>query len=329
MVPLFKIHVEAKIIEPEVVKTEKWTTSYFIDDDMETLYPYVQCEADIYNDGTIKFYMWNTHEWNGFTTYEHNLCICGTHIFYDEDSIPYQYYFGKRDDSGIHFEQGMLDNTILEDGIVPNDINNEKVVNLFLNSFSYKPCSYELELYDCPIPETIGVIGKKDSFKTFPIFIDMVKNISLPKFSEYYSTKNNPIVRFTLKPKTEPIKQYDFKLYGHGITITPELLSGSVIATPEPSEQEKRIAELEEQNKILIEQNNQLEAEIDRINEENNHLSFENDRLEYEVKSLKSQLDSILVGDLNSDGSIDILDAIVIRRFLAGTIEELPYKGGE
>ena len=64
----FSFGAGAKVIEPEIVKTESWTTSYYIDDDMDTLYPYIQCEADIYNDGTIKLYMWNTHEWDGFAT---------------------------------------------------------------------------------------------------------------------------------------------------------------------------------------------------------------------------------------------------------------------
>ena len=65
----------AKVIEPEIVKTETWTTSYYIDDDMETLYPYIDCQADIYNDGTIKVYFWNTHEWDGFATVSHNITI--------------------------------------------------------------------------------------------------------------------------------------------------------------------------------------------------------------------------------------------------------------
>ena len=62
------ISVNAKVIEPEIVKTETWTTSYYIDDDIETLYPYIDCQADIYSDGTIKVYFWNTHEWDGFDT---------------------------------------------------------------------------------------------------------------------------------------------------------------------------------------------------------------------------------------------------------------------
>ncbi len=67
------MQAQAKVIEPEVVKTERWTTSYYIDDDIDTLYPYIQCEADIYNDGTIWLYMWNTHEWDGFATVSHTV----------------------------------------------------------------------------------------------------------------------------------------------------------------------------------------------------------------------------------------------------------------
>ena len=71
----FNLTANAKVIEPEIVKTETWTTSYFIDDDMETLYPYIDCQADIYNDGTVKVYFWNTHEWDGFATVKHTVTI--------------------------------------------------------------------------------------------------------------------------------------------------------------------------------------------------------------------------------------------------------------
>ena len=39
---LVPISVNARVIEPEIVKTETWTTSYYIDDDIETLYPYIE-----------------------------------------------------------------------------------------------------------------------------------------------------------------------------------------------------------------------------------------------------------------------------------------------
>lgn len=68
----------AKVIEPEIVKTETWTTSYYIDDNIETLYPYIDCQADIYNDGTVKVYFWNTHEWDGFDSFTHTATMLST-----------------------------------------------------------------------------------------------------------------------------------------------------------------------------------------------------------------------------------------------------------
>jgi hypothetical protein len=69
------LEATAKVIEPEIVHTETWTTSYFIDDDMDTFYPYIDCQADIYNDGTMTVYYWNTHEWDGFATVSHKATI--------------------------------------------------------------------------------------------------------------------------------------------------------------------------------------------------------------------------------------------------------------
>ena len=74
----FNLTANAKVIEPEIVKTETWTTSYYIDDDMETLYPYIDCQADIYNDGTVKVYFWNTHEWDGFDSFTHTATMLST-----------------------------------------------------------------------------------------------------------------------------------------------------------------------------------------------------------------------------------------------------------
>ena len=45
--------VTAKVIEPEIVKTEKWTTSYEWNNKN---YPFLNVEADIYSDGIIYIY---------------------------------------------------------------------------------------------------------------------------------------------------------------------------------------------------------------------------------------------------------------------------------
>ena len=59
--------VEAKVLEPEVIKTETWEASYFIDDDYETLYPYLKCIFNVYSNGSINFRVYNTHEFDGFS----------------------------------------------------------------------------------------------------------------------------------------------------------------------------------------------------------------------------------------------------------------------
>ena len=67
--------------------------------------------------------------------------------------------------------------------------------------------------------------------------------------------------------------------------------------------------------------------------EQNNKLIDEKQKFENKISDLESKLAAIPnTGDLNCDNIIDILDAIILRRFLAGTIDELPYipnKGGE
>ena len=88
----FNLTANAKVIEPEIVKTETWTTSYYIDDDIETLYPYIDCQADIYNDGTVKVYFWNTHEWDGFATVKHTVTMID-YMPVRVDSVEYSFKY--------------------------------------------------------------------------------------------------------------------------------------------------------------------------------------------------------------------------------------------
>lgn len=74
------ISVEAKIIEPEIVSSETWMCSYYVSapepiSDLTGDYPYLACKCDIYSDGTIEFYCWNTHEWNSFV-YDPDVIVC-------------------------------------------------------------------------------------------------------------------------------------------------------------------------------------------------------------------------------------------------------------
>lgn len=67
------IQASAKVIEPQICHTETWTMDYLIDNDPEQAYPYLECTADVYQDGTVIVYYYNTHDWEGFATFKHTV----------------------------------------------------------------------------------------------------------------------------------------------------------------------------------------------------------------------------------------------------------------
>lgn len=239
----------AKVIEPEVVKTEKWTTSYYIDDDIDTLYPYIQCEADIYNDGTIKLYMWNTHEWDGFATVSHRVTVYEP-IFVSQLGFVYCAKYGG--------------NPVI-DGKELTSVNyrlNEPIDDIPINFISGK--------YTYQIDNTRSIFGVwwDGNGKTFYSFspnsgshgytasVSRISIVSSLAKLGYYSSRNG--CSYTFKPTEDPTETYNFRLFGHDITITPELLSENIVSEPILTEQEQYIKQLEEENKKLKEQLNLL-----------------------------------------------------------------------
>lgn len=91
--------VEAKVIEPEVIKTETWEASYFIDDDYETLYPYLKCIFNVYSNGNINFRVYNTHEFDGFSNIYNDVVFP-----YTNDSYTDNYYKEVNDDTSTNSE---------------------------------------------------------------------------------------------------------------------------------------------------------------------------------------------------------------------------------
>ena len=91
-----------------------------------------------------------------------------------------------------------------------------------------------------------------------------------------------------MKLYTSAVIDYElnFRLFGHDITITPELLSGNIIAEPELTEQEKYIKQLEEENA-------RLKASITNTN---------------------------LFGDINGDNLVDVADAQMILNYYVYTL---------
>ncbi|MBP0988572.1 MAG: hypothetical protein J6S92_09865 [Oscillospiraceae bacterium] len=249
------VPANAKVIEPEVVKTDSWTTSYYIDDDVDTLYPYIQCEADIYNDGTIKLYMWNTHEWGGSSPIKQNVTFCQ----YTRDS-------SKISDSDFDFYRNLLQGDGFFDGssvhILNPDAENEAAMKIDRN---LHPTAYTIEMN-----HQLETILGYDTCGNSPIvslhcqylwtdpepqpeqisFSCPSVAIALAKMKVYGHAESDNLLA-TYRPITEARNTYYFRLFGHDITITPELLSGNIVAEPELTEQERQIKKLEEENKAL------------------------------------------------------------------------------
>lgn len=285
----FSISVSAKVIEPEFVKTESWTTSYYIDDDMDTLYPYIQCEADIYNDGTIKLYMWNTHEWDGFATVVHSVTV--TQTIPSKKEIVDNIISLRYDTDGRFNPSG--DNPVPDGfGDAWRDADYSYYDNLYementRTQFwtekyqTYDTCSpfsrYHPYYAIAEIESTKGVTGNK----VYRPYLECY----LPKLSS--RTERDTIKpELVFKPTEDATGTYKFRLFGHDITITPELLSGNIISEPELTEQEKYIKQLEEENA-------RLKASITNPN------SF---------------------GDINGDSLVDVADAQMILNYYVYTL---------
>lgn len=260
-------NANAKVIEPEVVKTEKWTTSYYIDDDIDTLYPYIQCEADIYNDGTIKLYMWNTHEWDGFATVSHKITLtCSDTV--SDSSLVYSEKYGGVDFVLIYGEPRESESIspayyrYKDKGSVDH---NKRLDKSVLDSYdiSYISASYD-GVYVGGYPSIFGSGGQTEFILSLQTAIGSYGEVishttyrlPLPKMS--YRDSRPEDYTWILSPREDPTGTYNFRLFGHDITITPELLSENIVSEPVLTEQEQYIKQLEEENKKLKAQLNLL-----------------------------------------------------------------------
>ena len=99
----------------------------------------------------------------------------------------------------------------------------------------------------------------------------------------------------TFTPKNEISDAHDFRLFGHDITITPELLSGNVVATPQLTEQEKYIQQLEAENAALKAENEKLKKQL-------------------------SSLSGSLFCDVNQDGIVGVEDAQLVLMYYTETV---------
>ena len=290
MFNVFSFNVSAKVIEPEIIKTESWTTSYFIDDDIETLYPYIQCEADIYNDGTIKLYMWNTHEWDGFATVQHDIELYNTQPLNYLDTIAQLMINGYTiDQSGDKIE------------LTETEMNNR----IFSDRVSTFPHTYNKRSYNYASRNELvygfGYCDDMNCHKEINVFIDhdgngydsvlheyhcfMVYKKSLPNVG-VFSNRQKIGYEFNPTKETDLTKPQQFRLFGHNITITPDLLSGNIVASSTQS------------------------TEIENLTKQVEKLQKENKEIKTKLNTLTNE-----IADVNRDGKIDLADALTTLQY--------------
>lgn len=294
----------AKVIEPEVVKTEKWTTSYYIDDDIDTLYPYIQCEADIYNDGTIKLYMWNTHEWDGFATVSHTATIIQTEPI-TQNSMVYCFHNGvPYTDDGGRTCFPCIGNYATTDYSKYKDID----------------ISYYSDKYSCIERSFWGTAYKYLNYYRSNSSYSSVSSCSIP-YRRYngalpemsFLTARNYYPHLTFNPKEDPTGTYNFRLFGHDITITPELLSGNIVATPS-DDGYKTITYNNGSSASKI----KTDTDVSDIQEYIDKLEAENALLRQENTELKNKINLLATGtygDVNGDTVVDVQDAQIILAY--------------
>ena len=287
---LVPISVNARVIEPEIVKTETWTTSYYIDDDIETLYPYIDCQADIYNDGTVKVSFWNTHEWDGFATVSHDITLVNS-LPFSTDSP--EYAFKNHIEYDNHYPCLSIDNNTCDYSFFDKQ------------DISFYPKEYIRYKYNQP------VFDYRSEIK----YYTSTQNGNTWTRTLYYYKERCPLAKLsttykynvTYIPQVDIVNSYEFRILGHSFTITPELLSGNVVAEPQLSETEQKIKN--------------LEVKISNLETENAKLKSENEQL---LNMLKSQ-GNRAYGDMDNNGFVDGRDATILLTYYAKT--SVGYRG--
>lgn len=264
----------AKVIEPEICHVETWTTSYYIDEDKDTLYPYIDCKAEVYNDGKVVVSYWNTHEWDGFATVKHDVTILGTYPF-PSNSMEYSFKKGE-----VYSKDGSNYIPLNEDGKKDYNYWNDIDLNYYPSDYS---TSYRFwgGTQFCAIgykyTKGNGVLNNSIPYPSY--------KVALPELPV------NEINKITFTPEKDVTTTYEFYIFEHILEVTPEMLRGSTIATPQLEPAEKTIKEL--RTKV-----SELEEQVRTLSEENENLK---------VRKLY---------DFNGDDVVNTLDLVCFIKYL-------------
>lgn len=345
----------AKVIEPEVVKTEKWTASYFIDDGSDTLYPYVECQANIYNDGTLDVIYCNTHDWDGFSTVSHYIVFPYT--------LPFEFNCERYNNVKSILEVGKYKESD------PHSDSSYVLNRCYISDFTLNEKLFDLSYYPKEYSQTVSSsfanyitdtdrwgTYQMDGFHSYDVTCELdsyyqgKKSTGFGSYTKVYisttyhcalcdlPTKEKRMWHIKFTPKVDPTETYNFRLFGHDITITPEILSGNIVSEPVLTEQEQYIKQLEEENKklkeqlnnpytgyITVEQNNGTAAERFPVTVYSDGRTETTEEFQNYINSLNVKIEQLMnrinlvsngsCGDIDGDGNISVEDAQLLLQY--------------
>ena len=305
---LDSVRVESAVIEPEIVKTETWTASYIVSDSEYTHeYPYVEVTAYIFNDGYVSVIGRNTHEWNGFRTYTQEVWM--------KQTVPY------RTDSREY---------LLKTNEYCADMHTSyylcKGDYLTFIDMSYYPYKYSEVTYsnNRVANWNSGIMRQSGAVHNYKYAYTYEENsrygyegyVAYPTSKMYLCDLevDTVLFRYDFCPTEQIRYEEKFYLFGHDITITPELLSGNIVSQPELTEQEKYIEQLEEENAKLKTENEHYK---ETLNTDKDQIIK---NLESEKEMLEDTLYQYKLIDYNGNGKLDVDDSQMILMYYVNTL---------
>lgn len=202
--------ISASGSEIYTVKTETWTTSYYIDGNKDVLYPYIECTANIYSNGAIRVYLRNTNVCPDITG-THTVTIVNTTPVPD-DSRQYAFKYGNK-----YFTDG----EIVYENTDP-DIFDNIDLSFFPSDYIWSGVNQDDPYVSWGTDWEKVSYGyfKNGNWDTFDNFGD----IEYFKFRGNISNMNIGEITHNqvFFPKYSIDREYKFRLYGHDITISPD-----------------------------------------------------------------------------------------------------------
>jgi hypothetical protein len=301
-----------EIIEPTVIRAEMWYANCYVDTNKNVMYPCIRCEADIFNNGVVNLYMTYDYAFdpnvvsNSYIQTVSTVPVCtDSKLYAFHKSIPYT-----DPKNGVRYvpcsgtEYGTYKNQKFSE--LPN------VTNVYRDwDISYYPTCYTYSGMICT-PSTSMVRRWQDQFEK--VYYMFIRSDSY-EWETAYSARDAYKLRYdgniyentgesvcevqTFTPNREINSPVTLHLYGHDITVEPDIVNYKKNMTDE--EKDTYIQELEQQ--------------IQELRESNELLALQTHELHNRIALLSQGT----TGDINSDEIVDITDVQLLLRYYTET----------